>query len=256
MTNQEQEIAVTQLAQEVEVSVVSEPAQESESDTEPQFNPEQQIGLIQALLFANSEPIDLSRLEEICGLTTEQIQTALTCISESLKAETSGIELVEVANKYQLRTKGIFAESIRQLKATAPKRLSTAALETLAIIAYRQPVVKSEMEQIRGVDVSPTLKTLLERNLVRIVGHQPTVGQPALYGTTEEFLHLFGLKSLSELPTLKDIKEFENAPRENAEDSAGIEEGHSEDIAEEQLSADAPQPEETSSVSTTEEAVA
>jgi segregation and condensation protein B len=142
------------------------------------------------------------------------LSAAIGGIESRLKAETSGFALVQVAGKYQLRTKPQFADFIRELRASRPRRLSQAALETLSIVAYRQPIVKSDIEKIRGVDVAPTLKTLLDRNIVKIVGRQPTVGQPALYGTTEEFLKLFGLNSLSELPTLRDIKELEREPGE------------------------------------------
>jgi segregation and condensation protein B len=132
----------------------------------------------------------------------------------------NGFELLKVADKYQFRTRAIFAPYIRELKAERPRRLSAAALETLAVVAYRQPVVKSDIERIRGVDVTPTLKTLLERALVKIVGHQPTAGQPALYGTTEEFLRLFSLNSLAQLPSLRDLREFERDPGESEEQSA------------------------------------
>ena len=96
--------------------------------------------------------------------------------------------------------------------------MSGPALETLAVIAYRQPIVRSDMEKIRGVDVTPTLKTLLDRRLIRIVGHQETVGQPALYGTTDDFLKVFGLSSLSQLPTLRDLKELDSDPGEIPEE--------------------------------------
>ena len=125
-----------------------------------------------------------------------------------------GFELVKVAKKIQLRTKPEFADVVRELKASRPKRLSGPALETLAIVAYRQPIVKSDIEKLRGVDATPTIKTLLERDLLRIVGYQPTVGQPALYGTTESFLKMFGLESLAQLPTIRDLTELEQDPGE------------------------------------------
>ena len=135
----------------------------------------------------------------------------------------SGLELVEVASGFQLRTKERYAKALQALKESRPKKLSPPALETLAIVAYRQPIVKSDVEAIRGVDATPTLKTLLQRRLIRIVGHQATAGQPALYGTTDSFLELFGLKSLSELPTLRDLQELDQAPQDDIEDE--IEEG-------------------------------
>ena len=111
---------------------------------------------------------------------------------------------------------------MRALKASAPKRLSNPALETVSIIAYRQPIVKSDIERIRGVDATPTLKTLIERDLVKIVGHQPSVGQPALYGTTDGFLKLFGLKSLSDLPTLRDLEELQRDPGETESEEGEV----------------------------------
>jgi len=171
---------------------------------------EKQIGLVEALIFANGEPLASELIEQITSLTAEEIQVCVAEIRSGLLESASGLELVEVGGKLQFRTKAEFAESIRRLKAEKPRKLSAPAVETLAIIAYRQPIVKSDIEKLRGVDATPTLNTLLERNLVKIVGHQASVGTPALYGTTDEFLKVFGLKSLGELPTLRDLKELED----------------------------------------------
>lgn len=186
--------------------------------------------LVEALLFASGEPLGADRLCEAARCDEVALAAAIAGIEERHKAETSGFMLVQVAGKYQLRTKPQFADFIRELRASRPRRLSQPALETLAIVAYRQPIVKSDIEKIRGVDVSPTLKTLLDRSIIKIVGRQPTVGQPALYGTTEEFLKLFGLNSLSELPTLRDIKELEREPGETEEEAEG-EDAASGDVA-------------------------
>lgn len=174
--------------------------------------------LIESLLFAYGDPLWSKRLAEISKVDESLVDDILHELLEESKAPERGIELVRIAEKYQYRTKARFAPAIRELKAGKPKRLSGAALETLAVIAYRQPVVKSDIEKIRGVDVAPTLKTLIERSLVKIIGHQATVGQPALYGTTDEFLKIFSLNSLSELPSLRDVAEFEFEPGES-EDS-------------------------------------
>ena len=128
-----------------------------------------------------------------------------------------------MAEKLQLRTKALYASYVRQLMAVKPRRLSQAALETLAVIAYQQPVVKSEIDKVRGVDVAPTVKTLLERNLVKILGYQASVGQPALYGTTEEFLHVFGLPALSALPAMRDLKALVKEPGEAQSEDGGLE---------------------------------
>jgi segregation and condensation protein B len=117
----------------------------------------------------------------------------------------------------------MYAEYVRNLIAVKPRKLSQAALETLAVIAYQQPVVKSEVDKIRGVDVAPTIKTLLERKLVKILGYQATVGQPALYGTTEDFLSIFGLTSLAELPSLRDLKALAKEPGEASQGAHGSE---------------------------------
>lgn len=184
--------------------------------------------LLEALIFTSGEPVGIARLKAVTGLPEKEIEDLLESISMKFDLPDSGIRMVKVAGQYQFRTRQEFAPFIRELKASRPKKLSPAALETLAIIAYRQPVVKSDIEKIRGVDATPTLKTLLERKLIRIVGHQATVGQPALYGTTDEFLKIFGLGSLAELPTLRDLKELEADPGETEE----IENRASEDTAE------------------------
>jgi segregation and condensation protein B len=148
------------------------------------------------------------------------VAETIAVIQARFQDSSSGFELVHVAEKYQFRSKAAMAPYLRLLRAEKPRRLSAAALETLSIVAYRQPIVKSDMEKIRGVDVTPTLKTLLERKLIKIIGHQASVGQPALYGTTDEFLKLFGLSSLSALPTLRDLNELESDPGESgAEES-------------------------------------
>lgn len=179
---------------------------------------EETVALVEALVFSSGELLSMSRIKEVTGLSESQIKDAIETIEMKFEHEESGIELVTVGNKFQFRTKGLFGPYVRKLNATRPRKLSRAALETVAIIAYRQPIVKSDIEKIRGVDASPTLKTLLEKKLIKIVGHQATVGQPALYGTTEEFLNLFGMKSLNELPSLREVKEFEHEPGEPGQD--------------------------------------
>lgn len=200
------------------------PEQELAAAEEVVYADEELKPLIESLLFAYGEPLSSQRIAEIAKVDEQIVDGILLELLDESRAPDSGIELVRVAEKYQYRTKGRFASAIRVLKAGKPRRLSGAALETLAIVAYRQPVVKSDIEKIRGVDVTPTLKTLMERNFVRIVGHQSTVGQPALYGTTDEFLKIFGLNSLSELPSLRDLAEFDFDPGESEESLPATEE--------------------------------
>lgn len=193
---------------EVEASNSEENIKPEDFTSAKDFTLADQVALVKALVFAHGEPISLELLCTSSGLDPDQLRNAISHIKEEFNAEAHGFRLVEVGGRYQFRTEGRFAEFISQLKASKPRRLSVQALETLAIIAYRQPILKSDIEMLRGVDATPTLKTLLERDLVKIVGHQPTVGQPALYATTDGFLEIFGLKSLEALPPLKDFKEL------------------------------------------------
>jgi segregation and condensation protein B len=145
---------------------------------------------------------------EIIGETEkEEIACAVSKLIREYDERGGGIALVEVAGGYQFRTNERYAPWIRQLKAIKPRVLSQAALETIAVIAYRQPVMKSEIERVRGVDVSGILKGLMEKNLVKIVGRKDVPGKPIIYGTTKKFLEVFGLKDLSELPTLQELEE-------------------------------------------------
>jgi segregation and condensation protein B len=201
-----------------EQDVGSPAPQDAASDGQPQEAPilseAEQVALLEALLLASGDPLSIARIQDVMGLTKGEILARADKLQASLAGAEHGIELIVVAEKLQLRTKAAFAEHVRQLMAVKPRKLSQAALETLAVIAYQQPVVKSEIDKIRGVDVAPTLKTLLERKLVKIIGYQASVGQPSLYGTTEDFLQVFGLASLSSLPALQDLKAMVKEPGE------------------------------------------
>ncbi len=217
-----QEVAVQDVPEqaaptESDAASVSEPVSD-ETEAPAPFDLEKSVALLEALLLAHGEPIAVVKLQEIMKCSKEDFAAALAVLQERCAAPQHGVEVVQVASKLQLRTKAVFADQVRELMAVKPKKLSQAALETLAVIAYQQPVVKSEVDKIRGVDVAPTIKTLLERKLVKIIGYQASVGQPALYGTTEDFLKIFGLKSLSELPNLRDLKALAKDPGETGED--------------------------------------
>ncbi len=211
--------ASTSITEESEHEIVDEDP-EIDAEAVQGMAIEQKSALIEALLFAFGEPLSVEKLSEVTKLEETDIEIALAAIKEKFRSDTCGFELVCVAEQYQFRTKSRFSQFVRALKASAPRRLSNPALETVSIVAYRQPIVKSDIERIRGVDATPTIKTLLERNLIKIVGHQQTVGQPALYGTTDEFLKLFGLSSLSELPTLRDLQDLEKEPGEVEEEES------------------------------------
>ncbi|MDZ4786002.1 MAG: SMC-Scp complex subunit ScpB [bacterium] len=205
---------------------ISESPAESQQDAmnsdqpvpRPEIDSDDLPKLFEALLFVAGSPLSLEKLCNIAKVDLEVAKQAITVLKTSLEGRASPVELIEVNGGFQFRTKEFFAPFIQELKRTRPRKLSPAALETLAVIAYRQPVVKSDMEAIRGVDVTPTLKTLLDRKMIRIVGYQATVGQPALYGTTDLFLEIFGLRALTDLPALKDLKEINEDPGEGGFD--------------------------------------
>lgn len=174
--------------------------------------------IIEALVLVSDAPL---ALEKICAVLDEveksQVQDALDKLIAEYEARQSGICLQEVAGGYQFRTRVELANWVKKLRGSKPASLSPASLETLAIVAYRQPIVKAEIESIRGVDVSAPLRGLLDKKLVRIVGRKDVPGKPMIYGTTRKFLEVFNLKDLSELPTLRELKEL-NQSQENIED--------------------------------------
>jgi len=197
----------------------------NQQEVEPQVNltEDQKVGLLEALLLASGDPLPIGRVEELLLCSKDDVLALAETLKQMYADEKRGLELVNVSSKLQLRTKALYAEYVRNLIAVKPRKLSQAALETLAVIAYQQPVVKSEVDKIRGVDVAPTIKTLLERKLVKILGYQASVGQPALYGTTEDFLSIFGLTSLAELPSLRDLKALVKEPGEALEVAENVE---------------------------------
>ena len=165
--------------------------------------------IVESLLFVAEGPLTLQRLAEaIEGADKSEIIAALEQIKTDLESNRRGVRLVEVAGGYQLRTPKENADWVKKFLGGRPARMGRATLETLAIIAYRQPVTKAEIEAIRGVDVDGVVNTLLERSLIRAVGRKDVPGRPFLFGTTPEFLQLFNLKDLSELPTLKELDEI------------------------------------------------
>jgi segregation and condensation protein B len=165
---------------------------------------------IEAVLFASPYPLNIIQLSEIFGeVSRDVIRTSLARLKEDYVNSKKGIDFVEVSGGYQFRTRPEYKNYIVKLTKTKPARLSQSALEVLAIIAYKQPIIKSEIEEIRGVDSAYVIRTLLEKKLIKIIGKKDVVGRPLLYSTTKEFLQAFSLKSLSSLPTLKNIKELE-----------------------------------------------
>ncbi len=170
-------------------------------------------GIVEAILFVSGEPISVDRLQGVVeGVSRAELMSALRALQEDYAAEGRGLQVVEVAGGFQIATRPDCAPWIKRLeKAKAGAKLSRSAMETLAIIAYKQPLVRAEIEQIRGVDTAGVLKTLLDRRLIRIVGRKDIPGRPIMYGTTKQFLQAFGLKDLAGLPALRDIKDLKEA---------------------------------------------
>lgn len=167
--------------------------------------------IIEGLIFASETPLSIDKVAEVLqerNLSRQDIAAHLQELMNEYNERRGGFSLHEVAGGYQFRTRPELSAWIAKLKGTRPAALTTAALETLAIIAYRQPVVKAEVERLRGVDVSRPLRTLLERKLVRMVGRKDVPGKPMIYGTTRKFLEVFSLKDLSELPTMGELKDL------------------------------------------------
>ena len=162
---------------------------------------------LEALLFSSDQPLPLTLLAESLDAPPDAVAAALRELGEAYTAREAGVELREIAGGWMLVTTAAQSEWVaRLLRGKKKMRLSRAALETLAIIAYKQPVTKTEVEAIRGVDSSAVLATLLERSLVTIRGRSKVVGRPLLYGTTPEFLDYFGLRDLTELPRPEELR--------------------------------------------------
>ena len=162
---------------------------------------------IEALLFSSDQPLPIPLLAEALETATEEVVEGLNRLGRLYAEREAGVELREIAGGWMIVTTAEQAEWVgRMLRGKRRMRLSRAALETMAIIAYKQPVTKSEVEAIRGVDSSGVLATLLERNLVTSRGRSKVVGRPLLYGTTQEFLEYFGLRDLTELPRPEELR--------------------------------------------------
>ena len=171
--------------------------------------------IVESLLFASGVPLPLRRLVEVTGATKVEVKAALAVLRAEYTGPYRGVRLREVAGGYQFRTVADYADYVKALGRDKPVKLSRAALETLAIIAYRQPLTKIEIEAIRGVDVDGVLNSLLTRKLITVLGRKDVPGRPWIYGTSQQFLEIFNLESITDLPPLPDIHE----PTANAEDS-------------------------------------
>jgi len=176
--------------------------------------------ILESLLFISAEPLTTDTLKNILEIDKEEVEKIVGELISEYQLKNSGLLVVEVAGGVQMVTNPASAPWVKKLLATAfPTRLSQQSLETLAIVAYKQPIIKSEIEAIRGVNCDGVLRTLLERRLVKILGRKEVPGRPLMYGTTKEFLQHFGLKDLSELPTLKEFQDVDGVEPLSQQDS-------------------------------------
>ena len=165
--------------------------------------------IIESFLFVSEEPLTFDKMKSALPSTdVKAIKEALQTLTDEYDQRNGGICLVEVAGGYQLRTRPEYAEWVRKIIQPSAQRLSPAALETLAIVAYKQPIMRSDIEHIRGVDAGGILRMLLDRKLIRIQGRKEIPGRPLIYGTTRHFLELFGLKDIKDLPSPRDLADL------------------------------------------------
>lgn len=177
------------------------------------FNKKEQIkGIIESLLFIAEKPISTKILLTILNISESHLKEIIFELMEEYKLRNSGIIIIKIEDSYQMVTNPEYAEWIKIFqKIHTHNKLSEQALETLAIIAYRQPITKAEIEKIRGINSDYAIKSLIEKKLIKIVGKKELPGRPFLYGTTKEFLKLFGISSLNELPGLTDFQKINAA---------------------------------------------
>jgi segregation and condensation protein B len=212
-------IEPSELTEAPEASETDETGEEGEIEQARELSTSHLQGLLEALIFASDKPMKDREVARLASAPVKQVRALLAELKEVYAHR--GIVLDEVAGGWLFRTSVQYAPFVREMSAEKPVRLSRAQVETLAIAAYRQPITRPEIDDIRGVDSGATLKLLLERDLVRILGKKDEPGRPLLYGTTTQFLEFFGLRSLKDLPTLKEFTELSDESRRTAEATLG-----------------------------------
>jgi segregation and condensation protein B len=198
---------------------------------------------IEAMLFASEKPLMLEQMKNVLSMDTSSVRKAVEELKSDYEQANRGIRIAEIAGGYQMITETSFAPFLKKLfKARHSERLSKPALETLAIVAYKQPLTKAEIQSLRNVNIDGVMKSLLEKNLIRITGRKKAPGRPFVFGTTRQFLEHFGLRSLEELPKIEDFQALA-AKTENAEIEAISEEEAQVLAGENALPQEAPQQE-------------
>lgn len=167
--------------------------------------------VIEAVLFASDEPVTAARLADIADVgSVRELRRYIAALNEKYRANNNAFRIEEIAGGFQMLTLSVYNSWLKKLlRARAEGKLSQAALETLAIIAYKQPVIRADVEAIRGVGCGEMIRSLMYKGLVKIIGRAQVLGRPMLYGTTRKFLEVFGLRSLKDLPKIEELKKPE-----------------------------------------------
>jgi segregation and condensation protein B len=202
---------------EIDVAEEKEEPFEKLAAAAKRLGPDRVRAIVETLLFLAERPLTVEELRQASGVEAERLEKALDKLSGHYREGPCGIVLHEVAGGWQLRSSPDNSAFARRFLKVKPQRLTRAALETLAIIAYRQPVTRPEVEEIRAVDCGAVVKALLDRKLIKILGKKEEPGRPILYGTSREFLEFFALKDLASLPTLREFHELSEEHREIVE---------------------------------------
>jgi len=210
--NEEASRELEAMVAEVEATAITASATGAEVDDTPLSAPQSQAeraAVIEALIFVSDEPLSTKAIADVLKEDKEAVNEALATLVQEFNARQSGLQLRELAGGWQFATRPEYHEHVRAFLKTRPSaKLSIASLETLAVIAYRQPITVPEILEIRGVQSPSAIKTLLDKKLIVAKGRKDTVGRPMMYGTSKEFLLQFGLKDLSELPSVEDFHDL------------------------------------------------
>jgi segregation and condensation protein B len=187
---------------------MTEEHERATSDEQPVTSNEPTVeSVVEAVLFASDEPLREARLADIVGTSVSQIRQHIKSLNNKYQANNNAFRIEQIAGGYQMMTLSSYNHWLQKLlRVRDAGKLSPAALETLAIIAYKQPIIRADIETIRGVTVGEIIRTLMYKGLVKIIGRAEVVGRPLLYGTTKKFLEVFGLNSLKDLPKIEELK--------------------------------------------------
>lgn len=214
---QQQEIEITDLSTEQTAAPQETTESQPEPAAKPQTSADTQLttevppptieSVIEAVLFASDEPLSEERLADIVGITLKQIRDNIKILNDKYQQSSNAFRIEQIAGGFQMQTLPCYSLWLKKLiRVRSDNKLSPAALETLAIIAYKQPIIRADIESIRGVAVGDVVRNLMEKGLVRIAGRAEVLGRPMLYGTTKKFLEVFGLNSLKDLPKVEELK--------------------------------------------------